>query len=104
MPRSGRGPYPFLDEDRQGKAGHRKALHHPIAHVLVRIAVLASALGRQQDFLDDALASQRAIRIGKGNPAPGQGMAFRPGLAIGRTTGADAVEESDKAVGILRRL
>ena len=79
------------------------SLHHPVAHVLLGLAVLARALGRQQDLLHDALAGEGAVGVGQLHLPAAQVMPLGPGLAVGRSARTDGVQDGDKAVGVLSR-
>ena len=60
------------------------------------------ALRGQQDLQHHPKAGQRAIGVRQGDAPAGHLMAFRPGLAIGGSAGADAVQQSDEGVRIQR--
>lgn len=77
--------------------------HHAVAHVLPGFAVLTGAFGRQQHFQHHPQSIQRAIGIGQGQAATGQLMPLRPGLSVGRRTGADAVEIGNEGVPVHSR-
>lgn len=48
-----------------------QSFHHPIAHVLVGLAVLPGALGGQQDFVHHPQPGKRTIGVGQGKRRPG---------------------------------
>lgn len=72
-----------MDEGRECDIDHRRPLHYPVAHVLLWFTVLARALGRQQDFLHDALSGCRAGGIGQCDLPAVQVMALRGRGAVG---------------------
>ncbi|KOQ73374.1 hypothetical protein ABW44_12510 [Stenotrophomonas maltophilia] len=65
--------------------------------------VMACAVCGQQDLQHHAQARQRTVGIGQGQSSAGRLMPFPPGLAIGSSAGADAVQQGNEGVWIQRR-
>ncbi len=84
----------------QRQRGQHQPFHHAVAHVVFRAAILAGALGGQQDLVDDAQPRQRAVAVGQGQAADWQLVALGPGLAVGGHAQTDLVQQRDEVVGV----
>lgn len=96
---SARRSHPLMNEDRQRR--RLQTFHHPVAHVLDGVTALAGTFGGQQEFLQDALASQGAIGIRQSHLTAASHLALWPRLTFGCGTGANVAQQGNEALGVM---
>lgn len=96
-------PHPHADLRVQRQRGHGQPFQYAVTHVFALRTVLPNTLGGQQQFQRYALARHGTVRIPHRHAPAGHLMTFGPGLAIGGSSFADAMEGGDEGVRIGRR-